>query len=302
MLRYSEHFEAHGDSLLAHICKLGAEGMVSKRRDAPYSSGRSRNWIKSKCANRQEFVIAGLVPSTTSRQAIGSLVLGYYAGGELVHAGRAGTGFSSRMAADLYAELVRDKTTASPFKSPLAAEARRNVVWVKPTHVAEIEFRGWTGSGMLRQAAFKGLREDKYAREIVREEAIVDPPPGRRSNATIPSVRLTHPDRVLWPEAGITKQGLADYYTSVWPSMEKHVVGRPLALVRCPAGIAHSCFFQKHAWAGIDTHVRQIDDPQEKEKIVGIDSLDGLIALVQASVLETTRGERGSMISIIPIG
>jgi bifunctional non-homologous end joining protein LigD len=284
-LRYSEHFDAHGERLLQHICRLGAEGMVSKRRDAPYSSGRSRDWIKSKCANRQEFVIAGFVPSTTSGKAVGSLVLGYYGGGELVYAGRAGTGFSSRMTTDLYADLERDRLPESPFKSPLPAEARRNVVWVKPTRVAEIEFRGWTGGNVLRQAAFKGLREDKEAPEIVREETVAAPA-ASQSQPADSNVRLTHPDRVLWPEAGITKQGLMDYYTAVWPFMERHVTGRPLALLRCPAGIAHGCFFQKHAWKGMDTHVKPIDDPQEDEKIVGIESLDGLIALVQASVLE----------------
>jgi bifunctional non-homologous end joining protein LigD len=285
-LRLSEHFDADGGLILQQVCRLGAEGIVSKRKDSPYRRGRSRDWIKSKCANRQEFVVGGFVPSTTSRKAIGSLVLGYYSGDDLVHVGRAGSGYSGDVAADLYADLVGDKADKMPFKGPLPAEARRNVVWVKPTRVVEVEFRGWTGGNMVRQASFKGLREDKDPREVVREEALAGPVASPAASAPATHVRLTHPDRVLWPEAGITKQGLADYYASVWPFIEPHITGRPLALVRCPAGISQGCFFQKHKWQGMDGHVQSIKDPHDKEELVGIGDFDGLIALVQASVLE----------------
>ena len=281
-LRYSDHFEDNGALMLQHVCRLGAEGIVSKKRDSLYRGGRTTDWLKAKCANRQEFVVIGFAPSTSTRKAVGSLVLGYYDAGKLIHAGRVGTGFSSRIATELHEELSHDRTTHPATTEPVPAEARRNVVWVAPRRVAEVEFRGWTGAGLLRQAAFKGLRDDKDPREIIREptEGAVH----RKDRSS--SVKLTHPDRLLWPEAGITKEGLADYYSDTWRWMDPHVTGRPLALVRCPTGIDQPCFFQKHGWKGMAAHVRLIADPQDKERILGIDSFDGLMALVQASVLE----------------
>jgi bifunctional non-homologous end joining protein LigD len=288
-LRYSAHFDENGELMLKHICQLSAEGIVSKRRDTPYRSGRGTDWLKSKCANRQEFVIIGFVPSTAANKAIGSLVVGYYNDTALVHAGRVGTGFSGELAKQLYRDLAADTIPKSVIAKDVPAEARKNVVWVAPTRVAEVEFRGWTGGGLLRQASFKGLREDKDPREITREEPSVSPQGQKAETRALrnrPSdVRLTHPDRVLWPEAGITKEALADYYTMVWPRIEKHVTGRPLALVRCPTGIGH-CFFQKHVWDGMSGGIVEVSDPGDKEKLVAISSLSGLLGLVQASVLE----------------
>jgi bifunctional non-homologous end joining protein LigD len=283
VLRFSEHFEEKGDLMLRHVCRLGAEGIVSKKRQSLYLSKRSTEWLKAKCANRQEFVIAGFVPSSTTRKAIGSLVLGYYNKGAFKHAGRVGTGFSNRVATDLFADLSRERIAKPPFDATLSADARRNVVWVKPDKVAEIEFRGWTADANLRQASFKGLREDKNPEDIVREKAAAMP---TGVDAPKTSVTLTHPDRVLWPEAGVTKQGLADFYAMVWPWIEKHLIGRPLVLLRGPNGISQGTFFQKHPWAGLDEHILQIKDPKEKEPILGIESFDGLIALVQSAALE----------------
>ncbi|QAY95753.1 DNA ligase D [Methylovirgula ligni] len=283
ILRYSDHFDENGELMLQHVCRLGAEGVVSKKRESHYLSKRSTDWLKIKCANRQEFVIAGYVPSTTTRKAIGSLVLGYYENGKLRHAGRVGTGYSSKMALDLFALLSRERIEKPAFESPLSSEARRNAVWVKPDRVAEVEFRGWTADANLRQASFKGLREDKNPKDIVRERVA---PMAKEAEAPATSVTFTHRDRVYWPEAGVTKQGLADYYTMVWPWIEKYLLGRPLVLLRCPNGIVQGGFFQKHPWAGIDPHILQIHDPHEKEPILGIDSFDGLMALVQSAALE----------------
>jgi bifunctional non-homologous end joining protein LigD len=283
-VRYSNDFDVGGDRLLQHVCRLGAEGIVSKRVDEPYRSGRAKGWLKAKCADRQEFVIAGYVPSTTSPKAIGSLVAAYNENGKLRHAGRVGTGYSMKVAQQLFKLLDPDRVAKPPFPDPLPSEARRDARFVEPKRVMEVAFRGWTAGGQIRQAAFKGLREDKPPQEVVRESTgrVSDPKPAK----ALPTIHLTHADRVLWPEAGITKQGLADYYVSVWESIEPHIVKRPLSLVRCPTGISQGCFFQKHEWKGMDRNIDLIRDPKDGEKLVSVSSLEGLLALVQASALE----------------
>lgn len=285
VLRYSEHFEEDGEMILRHACRLSLEGVISKLRDGKYRPGRGRDWIKSKCSERQEFVIAGYVPSTTSDKAIGSLVLGHHDGGSFVHAGRVGTGFSRRMAQDLYARLKPLAREDSPFDAALSSEARRGARFVEPTLVAEVEFRAWTGDGVLRHASFRGLREDKSAEAVIREDA-----GPAKSSTKLPhwTVKLTHPDRIYWKDVGVTKQGLAAYYSEAWRFMAPHVVHRPLALLRCPGGVGGQCFFQKHAWKGMNAKILTLHDPQDEpgEAIVGIDGFDGLIGLVQGGVLE----------------
>ncbi|PYE87871.1 DNA ligase D [Phyllobacterium leguminum] len=289
-IRYSSDFEAEGGVVLQSACRLGLEGIVSKRRDAPYRSGRSRDWIKAKCILRQEFVIGGYVPSSTSRKAIGSLVLGYYEDGKLKHVGRVGTGFTATLAEDLYRRLERIREPSSPFAERLTAEEARGVRYVRPVDVAEVEFRSWTAGGNIRHASFRGLREDKPAESVVRETSGVRPPPATEGSlrAGETKVRLTHPDRIYWPGEGVTKQGLADYYTQVWSHIEPFVAGRALALVRCPEGIDGNSFFQKHAWKGLDRNIVLVKDPKDKsgESLISIDSLDGLIGLVQGAALE----------------
>lgn len=281
-LRYSEHLDQDGDLILRHACRLSLEGVISKLRDGPYRSGRGKGWVKSKCSERQEFVIGGYVPSSTSRQAIGSLVLGYYAGGDLVHAGRVGTGYTAAVATDLYRRLERIRSPASPFAERLSGDAARQVRYVKPLLVAEVEFRSWTAGRILRYAAFRGLREDKGATEVVRETAAGAAVPAPRALA-----KLTHPDRVYWPDAGITKEGLAHYYAEVWRHMAPLVVARPLSLVRCPQGTAGQCFFQKHAWQGLSRSIQVTPDPKDSDgALLSINDLGGLIGLVQAGVLE----------------
>jgi bifunctional non-homologous end joining protein LigD len=283
VLRFSESFDEDGAMIIEHACRLSLEGVVSKRRDAPYRSGRGKDWIKSKCRDRQEFAIGGYVPSTVSRRAVGSLVLGYYDGDRLIHVGRVGTGFTLAVAEELFRRLAPSRTADSPFAEALSAEAARQVRFVDPNLVAEVEFHGWTADRQLRHAAFRGLREDKPALEIVREEAQVADDPSPR-----PAVKLTHPDRLYWPDAGVTKAGLADYYAEIWRFMAPFAVGRPLALVRCPGGITDACFFQKHIWQGASPNIRRQADPKDPkgEEILSIDDLDGMIGLVQAGVLE----------------
>ncbi|HUQ37367.1 MAG TPA: non-homologous end-joining DNA ligase [Aestuariivirga sp.] len=169
VVRFSEHLDIGSEELLRIACNMGLEGIVSKRADAPYRSGRGGEWIKAKCHLRQEFVILGYVPSISLSSAIGSLVVGYYDKGELVHAGRVGTGFSNTLAVELKKTLDTIEAAPPKFKTPIATTNRRGVTWVDPKLVAEVEYRGWSSDNLLRQSSFKGIREDKPAREIRRE-------------------------------------------------------------------------------------------------------------------------------------
>jgi bifunctional non-homologous end joining protein LigD len=300
-LRYSESIEEPGPALLKQACKLGLEGIVSKRADAAYHSGRGYDWIKTKCSDRQEFVVAGFVPSTADRHAVGALVLGVYDNRALRYAGRTGTGFTHDSARSLYKKLNALKLDKTPFASvPAEERGVRTPVWVAPKLVAEVDFHGWTHGDRVRQASFQGLREDKAAKDVVREVKAV----AARSNAVtatrrsapiktsnkVGDITLSHPERVYWEDVGVTKRDLAEYYTQVWKWMRPHVVGRPIALLRCPEGVAGECFFQKHASAGVAAeHLHLV--PEKGDKIIAIDDLDGLLALVQAGVLEIhTRG------------
>jgi len=284
VLRYSGHFQQDGAVILRHACRLSLEGIVSKQRDAAYRGGRGKIWTKSKCAARQEFVIGGFVPSTVSRKSIGSLVLGVYDGDGLKHVGRVGTGFSAHVAEDLFRKLDRIRAPSSPFSTRLTADEARGVKYVHPELVAEVEFRAWTADGHLRHASFRGLREDKSPQEIVRETTkfTANARPAQR-----PSVKFTHPDRLYWPDEGVTKEGLADYYSDIWREIAPYIVNRPLALLRCPNGIAGEKFFQKHAWKGLNPNIVQVKDPKESgEPLISIKTLDGLLGLVQSAALE----------------
>ena len=285
-LRYSDHFEEDGEIVLRHACRLSLEGVVSKRANGVYRSGRGKDWIKAKCADRQEMVVGGYVPSTTSAKAIGSLVLGVFEDGKLRHVGRVGTGFSRLVAEDLHNRLQAIERKTSPFAGRLDATARRGVRFVHPQLVAEVEFRDWTAEGRVRHAAFRGLRQDKPAREVVHEGKAAMPDKVRARPRV--KVQLTHPDRVYWKDAGVTKEGLAGYYAQVWRFMAPHVVQRPLALVRCPGGTAQQCFFQKHGWKGMSDEILTLVDPQDEqeETLIAIDTLDGLVGLVQGAALE----------------
>jgi len=285
IIRFSDHLEEDGATLVKHACRMGLEGIISKRANQPYRSGRGNDWVKSKCTLRQELVIVGYLPSSTSKKAVGSLVMGVYDAGKLVHVGRVGTGFNAETAASLYKALSPIEVAASSFTDKIPAMASRGVKWVKPELVAEVELRGWTHDGMIRQASFQGLREDKDPRGVVRETAVEAPSGDARNAATLEGARLTHPDRVLWEDEGITKLGLAEFYADIAEHILPHIVNRPLSLVRCPGGTQKECFFQKHAWAGLDDdlvrRVRVGDD-----EAVAIQDLAGLLALVQAGVLE----------------
>jgi bifunctional non-homologous end joining protein LigD len=298
-VRFSDHFAEPGKVMLEHACRMGLEGIVSKRADAPYRSGRGLSWVKSKCTLRQEFVIGGYLPSDKTGRGLRSLLVGYHERGKLHYAGRVGTGFSSRTAADLKKKLDALKSKASPFAT--AVPKGKGLVWVKPDLVGEVEFRSWTSDHIIRHASFQGLREDKPAEEVVQEkpkkatgktESKARPASRKAASAAGSAgtaktlVKLSHPDKFLWPDERVTKEGLLDHYAQVWPRMQQFVVKRPLALLRAPDGIGGPRFFQKHASAGMHDKIVRMRDPTDGEEILFIEDFDGVAALVQYGVVE----------------
>lgn len=306
MLRYSEHEVGHGPAFFRHACRFALEGVVSKRRDMSYRSGRSTGWVKAKCENRQEFVVIGFTDPAGRRPGLGSLLLAYYDGrGVLHYAGRVGAGFGDAQLADLRDRLGRLECADPPAVLPKGV-SRKGVHWTAPGLVAEVRFAGWTADRVLRHSAFLGLREDKRPEEVVLEEpakTIKEVPRGAEGDsagdrrpaaprgegsAIVAGVRLTHPGRILYPEEGITKRDLAAYYTAIAGWALPHLAHRPLSLVRCPEGQGETCFYQKHAGAGVPDALRRVEVPEDtgSETHLMIDDLAGLVATVQMGVLE----------------
>ena len=282
-IRFSEHLAEDGPTMFEHACRLGLEGIVSKRADLPYRAGRGDHWLKIKGVLRQEFLILGYVPSTAAKGTVGALLLGYFDKGTLFYAGRVGTGYSGAQSQSLRAALDKIAAARPKLGNAMPAGSEKGVRWAEPRLVCEVEFRGWSADKLIRQSAFKGLREDRAPEEIVLDVALQKTKPERRRE--LPRGRLTHPERILWPERGVTKEALAEFYTDIADWILPHISGRVLSLVRCPSGVAEKCFFAKHAWQGLTNAVQRID-VGEKEKMLALDSLDGVIELVQAGVVE----------------
>lgn len=282
-IRYSDHIAGDGDAVFRHASRLGLEGIISKQAAAPYRSGRVKTWLKVKSSQSDSFVIAGFVPSTVDAKSVGALVLGEYAGNRLVPVGHCGSGFTAASARELWQRLDPLRTTTPPLKDETAPP--KGVRWVEPVLSAEIEYRGRTGGGLIRHAVFRELVESSGPPASGRPH---EPARGRRSGKqeTELPVRLTNPGRLLWPDQGITKQGLAEFYGEIADWILPHLAGRPLSLLRHPEGIDEKGFFQKHAWAGLSDRVRQVPVPNDDQPMLVIDDLAGLLELVQASVLE----------------
>lgn len=285
LIRFSDHLAQDGPTVFEHACRIGLEGIVSKRSDLPYRPGRGDHWRKIKGMFRQEFVIIGYVPSTVAKGTAGALALGYYDNGAMHYAGRVGSGFSGNQARELHLALEKIAAPRPKLRNSLPAGAEKGVRWTMPQLVCEVEFRGWTADDLIRQAAFKGLREDRPAEEVTRERTAASVRPASPRGRAALRERLTHPERILWPEPGVSKEGLAEFYTDIADWILPHIKGRVLSLVRCPSGAAEKCFYAKHAWAGLSKALQRVDVGEE-EKMLMLDGLDGLIDLVQASVLE----------------
>jgi len=270
------------------------EGIVSKRKQAPYVFGRGQAWLKVKCVARQEFVIGGYTDPEGARAELGSLLLGVHdRDGRLVYAGRVGTGFTDATLAALGKRLRKLGQGASPFSPEGPRPPARGAHWVKPVLVGEVAFTEWTRDGLLRHPAFEGLREDKPAAQVVREAPRAAPARriagGSDADVAVAGVHLSHPDRVLYEEQAITKLGLARYYEAVADFIVPHVADRPLSLVRCPEGAGGQCFYQKHAGPGIPSEVKRVRIRERGGATAAypyVDDLPGLVALAQIGVLE----------------
>jgi len=334
VLRFNDHVEAQGDEFYAQACRLGIEGIIAKRRDAPYRGGRSTDWLKVKCLMRQEVVIGGFTAPQGTRNDFGALLVGVYEGGKkggLLFSGKVGTGFDAPTLRSVLRRLEPLVRETSPFANPPRGATARGVRWVEPQLVAEVSFTEWTDDGRLRHPSFQGLREDKPAREVRRERPQAPPQTAkgvrtakpaaakktaarraparavsakgatkrasaksRREGATdniagVAGIHLTHPDRVLYPEQGLTKLDLAEYYQSVGDWILPHLEHRPLSLVRCPQGSEKGCFYQKHLREGLPDAVHSVDIEEKDgghEPYPMVDSVAGLVSLVQIGVLE----------------
>jgi bifunctional non-homologous end joining protein LigD len=294
-IRYSDHITGDGRAFLAEACRVGLEGIVSKRLDKPYRPGRGSDWVKAKCGRRQEFVIGGFTDPEGTRAGLGALLVGYYESGRLIFAGKVGTGFTHAGALELRRTLDALAQDDSPFHPMPPRAIARRAHWVQPTLVGEVSFTEWTGDGMIRHPSFAGLRRDKRPRDVGREEP-ADPPQSsartvrqtRGGDAEVAGVRITHPERVLYTEPLITKLDLARYYERVADWILPHVAGRPLTLVRCPEGLSGKCFYMKHSKVWAPEPLRRIN-VQEKTKIgeyLVADDPAGVASLVQMGVLE----------------
>lgn len=294
---YSAAFDAPPDDVVGTACRLGLEGVIAKRKDAPYVARRSDSWLKLKCSRRQEFVVVGSTDPQGTRSGFGALLLGVHGkDGKLVYAGKVGTGFDQATLKKLSRQLADLATPRSPLADTADVEGKPH--WVKPQLVAEVTFGEWTRSGRIRHAVFHGLRNDKPAKAIVRERAA--PPPRAAATHKAPAgdggghalstrLRVTHPERVVDAATGFTKMDLVRYYALVGPLMQEHLKGsRPVALVRAPAGLGKPLFFQKHAEIEKLPGLRQLDpalDPGHAP-MLAVANVRGLLSAAQWNVVE----------------
>ena len=306
VVRYVEHFDASGESVLETARKMSLEGIVSKQADDIYRPGQ-REWTKTKCRPGQEIVLGGW---TSEGSRFRSLLAGIYRDNHFVYVGRVGTGFSEDVVRRILPKLKELTVDKNPFEGRNAPRQRMGIHWLKPELIAQIEFAGWTSDGNIRAGAFKGLREDKSASEIVAERAA----PVERAEATeqvarttsshtfggpklktgastsVMGVVISHPDKVMWPDAGdgksVTKLDLAHYYEAVGEWVIKYIEGRPCSIVRAPDGIGGEHFFQRHAMQGMSKLLKTIKVSGDHEPYLQIDTVEGLIAVAQAAALE----------------
>ncbi len=322
VVQYSDHVEGHGRAFHAQACQLRLEGIISKRREAPYRPGRGRDWLKVKCLQEQEFVVVGHTAPQGARTGFGALWLAAHdAAGRLVSVGKVGTGFDEATLTRLHRRLRALETTSPPVSNPPRGAAARGVRWVRPELVAQVAFTELTADGSLRHPTFRGLREDKPASEVVLESPALLPDPssevdmsrgrtdrggrsgsrpsgagasgsrsagrsaGRGDRIEVAGVSLSSPDKVLYAGQGVTKLDLARYYEGIAEWILPHVADRPLTLVRCPSGHG-DCFYQKHIGRTAHPAILRVEIPGDPEPYGAVRNVQGLVACAQLGVLE----------------
>src|SRR5450759_2412269 len=292
-IQFVDHFDSHGDAVLKSACQMHLEGIVSKRLDAPYVSGRTDTWTKAKCRAGQEVVIGGW---SSEGGRLRSLLVGVHRGKKLVYVGRVGAGFAAETVRRVLPRLKEVESKTSPFAAGASPPKEADMHWARPDLVAEIEFAGWTGAGMVRQAAFKGLREDKPADEIEAEQPakaaktmVAKPEPkAARGAVVVMGVSISNPDKPLWPgeDPPVTKSDLARYYETVGDWMIDHIKGRPCSIVRAPDGIGGEKFFQRHAMPDSSHLLDLVTVSGDRKPYLQIDHVEGIVAVAQLGAVE----------------
>src|SRR5438045_3961487 len=296
---FGDHVIGRGEELFREICRMGGEGIISKPPAPPYRGTRTRDWLKIKCIQRQEFVIVGWSESD-KRRGFRSLLLAVQEKGKLTYAGKVGTGFNAKLIEDLMERMEPLETGKAAVEVPRAD--RKGAHWIEPKLVAEIAFSEFTDDGVLRHPSFIALREDKPAKEVVREvpkhtESVTKPAKrkatskAKRAHATPEDfgIEISSPERVIFPELGLTKKYLADYYATIEPLIMVDAAKRPMTLIRCPGGRTGECFFQKHDKGTFGPHVKQIPIEEKDghtEDYLYFDDVRGLLAAVQMGTIE----------------
>ncbi|MBP6012429.1 MAG: DNA ligase D [Alphaproteobacteria bacterium] len=292
-IRYVDHIQDDGKAVLEAARKMKLEGIVSKRLDAPYRSARSDTWLKAKLRGGQEVVLGGWAQEGSRFR---SLLVGAYKAGRLIYLGRVGTGFDGKTARDLHDRLTKIASNTNPFAASDVLKKANEIHWAEPKLVAEIEFAGWSGDGMVLQGSYKGLREDKPANEVVVEHVrptaeakplpavIVSSAEGKAPRVL--GVPISNADKVLWPEPGITKLDLARYYEEIGPWMLEHIKGRPCSIIRAPDGIGGQQFFQRHEMAGMSKAISLVKVRGDRKPYTQFDSLEAIIAAAQIAAIE----------------
>lgn len=296
-VRYLDHVVGHGEAFLRHSCTLGLEGVMAKRADGKYRARRTDAWRKVKCLQRQEFVVVGWTEPANRRTGFGALLVATRKEGALVYAGRVGSGFSEQTLDALQARLKGLARPDAPLDQPPTGPEAKRVHWVEPELVAEIGYAEWTAAGRLRHPTFKGLREDKPAKEIVMEQASTPTrsrsPQGRKTAGSPDAApgapaAVSHADRVIDAQSGLTKGGLAEWYSEAAERLLPGIVGRALSVVRCPSGVSGACFFQKHLGEGFPAAIHTVTVPEAAgpAEYITVGDVEGLVALVQMGVIE----------------
>jgi len=286
---YGDHIVGRGEEMFAAVCKQGGEGIISKKANAAYSGTRTRNWLKIKCIQRQEFVLVGWSESD-KRRGFRSLLLAAKDGRKLTYVGKVGTGFNAQTIEDLMERMAPLAIDNASVEVPRAD--RKGAHWIELKLVAEVAFSEFTDDGILRHPSFMGLREDKPASKVVREvpkHLSKSEKKPERPTAESFGVEISSPERIIFPELGLTKKDLADYYAAVEPLIMVDAANRPMTLIRCPSGRTGECFFQKHDKGTFWPHVKQIPIKEKDghtEDYLYFDDIRGLLASVQMGTVE----------------